>query len=167
MHTLGHQRVADAHAQPARSACQPVGAQSRRPPPVGRRADLLADPATMSDAQIRSAREHLGLSAEALAALLGVANRSVRRWEAGTHPIPPWGRAQVQALQREAAVAVEAIVAGASQARACGAALVTYRGDADYWSAHPGQRAYPASWHRAITARAAHAMPSATVTYLA
>jgi DNA-binding transcriptional regulator YiaG len=42
-------------------------------------------------AELRAARDFLGLSAEGLARMLGVEDgRTVRRWEAGERELPGW-----------------------------------------------------------------------------
>ncbi len=48
----------------------------------------------MTPAEFRAARDRLGLSAEEAGYVLGVAGRTVRKWEAddGTRPVPPMAR---------------------------------------------------------------------------
>ena len=124
----------------------------------------VVDQEAMSDAELRMVREYLGLSGEALAALLGVADRTVRRWEAGTHTIPTWARQQIEALEDAAAELVEAtVVALHDHLDPSEVALVLYRSDAHYWAAHPAMRPHPASWHRAINARVAQEIPGLAV----
>lgn len=42
----------------------------------------------MTPADFKAARRELGLSQNALAARMGIADRTIRRWEKGTVPIP-------------------------------------------------------------------------------
>ena len=42
----------------------------------------------MTPTEFKAARRGLGLSQNALAARMGVTGRTIRRWEAGTIPIP-------------------------------------------------------------------------------
>ncbi len=44
----------------------------------------------MTPAELKSARKSLGLSAERLAALVGVTRDAVCKWESGKRPIPRW-----------------------------------------------------------------------------
>ncbi len=44
----------------------------------------------MTPADLKSARKSLGLSAERLAALVGVTRDAVCKWESGARPIPRW-----------------------------------------------------------------------------
>ncbi|MFA7478750.1 MAG: hypothetical protein WC184_12825 [Acidimicrobiia bacterium] len=52
----------------------------------------------------------LGLDQRALAEIVGVSERSVRRWTQGTHPIPEGVREQVENLEAFTAGAVEELV---------------------------------------------------------
>ena len=49
----------------------------------------------MTAAEFRVARKRLGLSTAQLGAAIGVTARSVRRWEAGKHPVPRWAEIAV------------------------------------------------------------------------
>lgn len=53
-----------------------------------RSAVVVADLPPLTDAEFRIAREDLGLTAEWVAEQLGVALRTVRRWESGHSPVP-------------------------------------------------------------------------------
>ncbi len=44
----------------------------------------------MTPADLKSTRKSLGLSAERLAALVGVTRDAVCKWESGKRPIPKW-----------------------------------------------------------------------------
>jgi len=70
----------------------------------------------MTDAELRVVREYLGLTGEALAAILGVDNRTIRRWEAGTHEIPDGAREQIERIEAMAAEMVTRAVELSTQA---------------------------------------------------
>lgn len=116
----------------------------------------------MTPAELRVAREFLGLSTVQLAALLRVTDRTVRHWEEDKYPIPPGVAGELDRLERRAADLA------ARLAREMGAqpspTLATYRTDADYREADPAGR-LPASWHRAAAARARALLPGARVVY--
>lgn len=117
----------------------------------------------MTSAELRVVREWLGFTGEALALLLGVQDRTVRRWEAGTTPIPDGARLDVEQLEHEADDLVGAI--GADLLDVVEVAVFTYRTDAEYWTHHPERRPYPASWHRAVIARVAQDVPGLSIEY--
>lgn len=116
----------------------------------------------MTPAAFKATRELLGLSDGWLANHLNVSSRSVRNWEAGRYSIPEGVAAELEALKRRTQDEV-AEKASALQ-REPAPTLVTYRSDADYHSAHPNSP-FPASWHRALTARIALQVPGARITY--
>ena len=103
--------------------------------------DELADEDPLTPAELRTAREQLGLTGEAMANLLR---------EQGRDPIPGRIRPEVAELKAETAKAVAQMVAGLDGDEA----LITYRNDDEYKAAHPG-RQWTASWHRQVCARAA------------
>lgn len=102
----------------------------------------------MTGAEFKVAREWLGLTTRWLADHFGVQERTVQRYDSGALPVPDWARERMEALAIDAASVVDEIVAAAGAAP-----LVTYRTDAEY-RAHRPNVTYPASWHRAIVARA-------------
>lgn len=116
----------------------------------------------MTDAELRVVREWLGLTTRWLADHLGVAERTVHRWENGASPIPDGVRLAVERIEEQTANVVTAAVATLNDAR--DAAMLTYRTDADYRAHHPEQP-WPASWHRAVAARIAHEVPGLEIAY--
>jgi len=116
----------------------------------------------MTPAAFKVTRELLGLSDGWLAGHLGVSSRSVRNWEAGRYPVPEGVATELEALQRRTQDEVNEKVSALQGKPA--PTLVTYRSDADYRSAHPDSP-FPASWHRALTARIALQVPGARITY--
>ncbi|MDR2379911.1 MAG: hypothetical protein LBE08_01825 [Bifidobacteriaceae bacterium] len=125
----------------------------------------------MSAGELRVIRQFLGLSADQLGALLGVAGRSVRRWESSERdehgavrwPIPDGIRQAVERLEDAAATEVGAMVRYLREMPDPG--IVTFRTDAEMAAAHPGTR-LPASWHRAIVGRAIQEVPAVRVAFL-
>ncbi len=117
----------------------------------------------MTDAELRVVREFLGLTGEWLASRLGVQDRTWRRWEAGTSPIPDGVRVEVEQLEAETARVVGHLVeAAGSQADP---ELVTYRSDEQVREVLPSAEFFPASWHRAVAARVAHEVPGLVIRY--
>lgn len=114
----------------------------------------------MSAAEFRCYRDWLGVTMEWLAARLGVAERTVRRWEAEATAVPAGVAAEVRQL---VAVADEQLAAMLDAAPADDPVVVTYRGDEDHWAAD-GSR-WPASWHRALCARLADRVPGLRIVY--
>lgn len=117
----------------------------------------------MTPAELRVVREFLGLTGEALAHLLGVQDRTVRRWEAGTVPIPDGVRIQVEQLEAVAGETVSQHIDTLMDLP--DPTVLTFRSDAEYHQHHPGEADYPASWHRAIVARIAQDVPALSIVY--
>lgn len=111
----------------------------------------------MTDAEFRMVREYLGLDQDWVADQLGVAERTVRRWEAGTSPVPSGVRAQMTAWEAETARAVGLYVEELLDAPRPG--VYVARTDAD------APAAWPARWHRHVVARAARELPRLRVAY--
>lgn len=121
----------------------------------------------MTAAELRATRELLGLTAEWLADQVGVALRTVRRWEHGQSPVPPGVAADVAALAEDTADFVGQVV---DELRGTADEdpepwLITYATDEAYRAEHPDQP-WPASWHRAAMARVVDAYPAARLRYL-
>ena len=55
----------------------------------------------MTPTEFRSARHALGLSLNALADRMGVTGRSIRRWEAGSIPLPTLAILAMRYLRRD------------------------------------------------------------------
>jgi predicted transcriptional regulator len=115
--------------------------------------NLDRDP--MTDAELRSMREWLGVTGEWLADRLRVEGRTMRRWEAGTTPVPDGVRAELAVLVAEADAAVREVVAGTSGAAR--PVVVVPRSDP------PG--GMPAGWHRRIAVRASREVPDLSIAY--
>lgn len=118
---------------------------------------------TTTPADIRVRREALGLTQAWIAERLGVDDRAVRRWEAGTRPIP---LALVDLLEEgedRADILVASVLVGLRRviddARAQtgedleGVDVAAYPTDEALWSVHPGFEPWPAAWHRAVLGR--------------
>jgi transcriptional regulator with XRE-family HTH domain len=117
----------------------------------------------MTPAELRVIREWLGLTGEALGQLVGVQDRTIRRWESGQDRIPDGARLDIEHLESLATEAVEALT---SQLRdAAEISTLTYRTNEDFWAHRPALAQYPASWHRAIIARVAHEVPGLEIGY--
>lgn len=109
----------------------------------------------MTAAELRIAREDLGLTAEWLAAWLGVALRTVRRWEHGHAVIPDSVVGEMSALTY---MADEQIAQWVKVLRADPEAVlrIPREGDVDGW---------PASWWRAAAARIIEEVEDLRVVY--
>lgn len=117
----------------------------------------------MTPAELHVTREYLGLDLDDLARVLGVSERTTRRWQSGAYPIPYGVRADLQRVERVAADAVER---GVQQAHdEAQLVLRVYRTDDEYWAEHPDDYPYPARFHRAVVARIAHEVPGTQITY--
>lgn len=116
----------------------------------------------MTDAEFKVVREHLGLTTRWVADHLGVAERSVHRWEAGQTPVPDGVRRQMEAWEQDTAESIGRAVADLGDAR--DPAVATYRTDEHYrrWEPDAG---WPASWHRALVARVAEEVPGLAIVY--
>ena len=66
--------------------------------------------APLTDAEVRVCREQLGLTAEQLAAELGVRVRTIHRWEHGVTPIPAGAADEIGRLTDEQDTQVEQLV---------------------------------------------------------
>lgn len=116
----------------------------------------------MTPAEFKIIRELLGLTGDWLADHLGRTPRTVRHWEQGKYTIPEGVRAELQDLQRRTRDYVDQLVAHLS--RSPDPVAYVYRTDEDYHAADPSSP-YPASWHRAATARAVEQVPGASIAY--
>lgn len=123
---------------------------------------------TMTAAEFRIAREHLGVTGEWLGVRLGVTGRTIRRWESGAQPIP---RHSAESVQAEIDTQDEFVADVVNQLRDYPAPdehgqqwATVYPDDAELQSAWP-HIWYPASWHRAALARAAQQIPLLRLRY--
>lgn len=129
---------------------------------------MTGDPASsaavdrMTAAELRVVLEFLGLPQDWLAAQLDVQDRTVRRWLAGTTPIPEFVRETIESYE---AATADAVTAGIDQLNDLpDPAILTFRSDDDYRQAHPDAE-WPASWHRAVVARIAQEVPGLPIQY--
>ena len=116
----------------------------------------------MSGAELRCLREWLGLTTRWLADHLGVAERSVHRWESGIREVPEGVAAEVLRLSEITYGVLNGLIYQLLDVPEPG--VYTYMSDADYRSHHP-EVDWPASWHRALCARVADEVPSLRITY--
>jgi transcriptional regulator with XRE-family HTH domain len=130
--------------------------------------DDLANEDPLTPAEVRVAREYLGLTGDKLAEKLGVNPRTLRSWEQGRDPIPGRIRPEIAELKAATDAAVAKLVAGLEDAD--DNTLLTYRNDEEYkagvsgtnWA--EGWHGWSASWHRQVCARAA-AQTGARIDY--
>ncbi len=111
----------------------------------------------MTAAEFRLAREYLGVTGEWLAARLGVAARTVRRWEQGSAVVPVGAAGEVGALLAEQDAFVSAL-GGVS------GWVVTFASDEDVERVHPGV-GWSAGWHRAAVGRLVRLRPGVRVRF--
>ena len=122
------------------------------------------DPGRMTGAEMRVVREGLGLSGPQLALVMGVNDRTVRRWELGETPIPESVRVEIEGYERSTAEQVAAVVADVMAVRG-DAGLVTYPSDEEFWRAEPHMWPWPASWQRVMVYRVAQEVPGLEILY--
>ncbi|GHG33221.1 hypothetical protein GCM10018777_56690 [Streptomyces albogriseolus] len=130
--------------------------------------DELADEDPLTAAELRIAREYLGLTGDKMAEKLGVNPRTLRSWEQGRDPIPGRIRPEVAEMKAATDAAVAKLVAGLEDSD--DDTLITYRTDEEYkeamrgtsWS--EGWHGWSASWHRQVCARVA-AQTGARIDY--
>lgn len=106
-------------------------------------------------------REYLGLTIEALAAMLAVNPRTIRSWEAGRDPIPERIRVEVEQVEQLTADAVGELVAALQDA--ADVSVRVYRRDEDMHAARPDTAHLPARWWRHVVARACEEVPGVVI----
>ena len=126
------------------------------------KAPAEAGASPMSGAELRCLREWLGLTTRWLADHLGVAERSVHRWESGIREVPEGVAAEALRLSEITYGVLNGLIDQLLDVPEPG--VYTYMSDADYRSHHPEQD-WPASWHRALCARLADEVPGLRITY--
>lgn len=112
-------------------------------------------------AELRTIREYLGLTSEALATILGVRHDTVRRWETGRYPIPIGVREEVEKVEATTAAHVGELVTSLNNMATPSA--VVYGSDEELWEARPELRPLTARWWRHTVARAAHEVPGVEI----
>lgn len=115
----------------------------------------------MTGGELSTVRDFLGLTGDALAAILHVNPRTVRAWESGKHPIPDGVREAIEQVEGDTARAVGDLVDALHQA--ADVAVVVYRTDADLHAARPGSEHLTARWWRHVVARAATEVPGVII----
>lgn len=116
----------------------------------------------MTPAEFKVVREWLGLTGDWLAEHLGVSPRTVRHWEQGKYAIPDSVRLRIEDLEARTAQFADGIAEQLMDVP--DPAVITYRDDDEYHAAHP-DITFPASWHRAVIARVAQAVPGLSIVY--
>jgi transcriptional regulator with XRE-family HTH domain len=114
--------------------------------------DDLAEEDPLTAAEVRIAREELGVTGDHMAKLLRINPRTLRSWEQGRDPVPGRIRPEIAELKAETAAAVAELVASVEGEEE--PTLVTYRNDEEY-AAENRLGKWSASWHRQACARAA------------
>lgn len=118
----------------------------------------------MTGGELQTVREYLGLTGDALAAILGVQPRTLRAWEAGKDPIPARVREEVEALEFSTSMSVAELVdelnAAADKADP---AVVVYRSDEAMHAARPDTTHLTARWWRHVVARACAEVPGVVI----
>jgi len=117
---------------------------------AGLRQELRDRIGQMSAAELRAARDELGLTGSWVAAYVGVTERTQRRWEAGKLAVPYLVAERMQELLEEAAEAVERKAAEADAA--CATYLLAWRTD-EQLPSDLLATGYPARWHMRISER--------------
>lgn len=108
----------------------------------------------MNEAEFRVRREHLGLTHVELAALLGVNERRIRKWEFGGDPIPDSLDTDFATLERAATTAVDEITASAQRT------ITIPRPSKDM-----PETGYPSGFWRAVAGRAWARHPDLRIEY--
>jgi transcriptional regulator with XRE-family HTH domain len=130
--------------------------------------DELADEDPLTPAEVRIAREYLGLTGDKMAEKLGVNPRTLRSWEQGRDSIPGRIRPEIAEMKAATDAVVARLVAGLEDSD--DDMLITYRNDDEYkeamrgtsWS--EGLHGWSAAWHRQVCARVA-AQTGARINY--
>lgn len=127
----------------------------------------LADEDPLTAAELRIAREYLGMTGDQLAKVLGVNPRTLRSWEQGRDDVPGRIRPEIAELKASTDQAVADMVTAYNNGDE--EALLTYRNDKEFSAAQKAglHRHWnrSASWHRQVTARAA-AQAGARIDYV-
>jgi hypothetical protein len=122
----------------------------------------MPDDERMTPAEFKVVRDFLGLTGDWVAAHLGVSSRTVRHWEQGKYPIPDGVRLELEDLEARTAGFVSGVIEKLMDIPDPG--VITYRSDEEYHAAHPDVP-FPASWHRAVTARVAQEVHGLRIAY--
>lgn len=115
----------------------------------------------MDPGELQMVREALGLTTRHLAAMLGVRDDTVRKWESGHGPIPHRVREEVEQIEHDTAAAVDELVAALRDARDPTARV--YRTDEAMHAARPDMAHLPARWWRHVVYRAVSEVPGVRI----
>lgn len=105
----------------------------------------------------------LGLDQRALSQILGVDERTVRRWVAGDFAISDSARLAVEDLEASTAAAVGQVVDALRDDP--DPTVVIYRTSEAMWADRPDLHPYPATWWTMICARAVHEIPGVAIVF--
>lgn len=124
--------------------------------------------AAITAAELRVARELLGVTGDWLADTLGVASRTVRRWEAGASPIPAGVATEIHQMQTATDAFVEDVVAALLEddPDEHGHRWVVVHGSEQTYRLDNPDSPWSAGWHRAAIGRAAQAVPGTRLSYV-
>jgi transcriptional regulator with XRE-family HTH domain len=112
----------------------------------------------LTPAEFDTRRRYLGLSVDETAALCGVQDRTIRRWQNGTSPIPDDARAALKALEDAMNKAVTALVETVTNVTASGPVVLwRYRTKAEQ-DKSPHASSLPLGAHAMMIAWAADAL---------
>lgn len=117
----------------------------------------------MTAGELRTVMGWLGLDQQDLARLTGVQDRTVRRWVAGTHPIPDGVRLLIEQTETATANAVGEVVAACLDLP--DPTVLVYRTDAEMHADRADTAHLPESWWRQVVARAAHELPGLRIAH--
>lgn len=117
----------------------------------------------MSAGELRTVIDALGLSQQDVARILDVQDRSVRRWLAGTHPIPDVARVMIEAAEQATAAGADEIASACMDVP--DPVMVVPRTDDELWEQRPDMRPYPARWYRHMVYRAAEDVPGLRIIH--
>lgn len=123
---------------------------------LGRRGNPRMDPG-----ELRTVREYLGLTLDALAGILAVRLDTLRRWESGRERIPYRVREEVEKVEADTAAAVGELVAALQDA--ADPAVLVYPSDEAMHLARLGTEHLTARWWRHVVARAAGEVPGVVI----
>ena len=118
----------------------------------------------ITGAELRIWRDRLGLSGDLLAEIIGVAPRTLRRWEYGQSPVPSGVAQEMLAIEAETTAMVAEMIDGLTRDADGVAWVYTYPTDEALLTADP-EVEWSAGWHRACAGRVADQVESVRVGY--
>ncbi|MDQ0363379.1 Aca2/YdiL-like domain-containing protein [Catenuloplanes indicus] len=118
----------------------------------------------MTGAALHIHRRGLGLTGDQLAAIVAVTGRTIRAWEAGRDPIPAGAATEIERLRERTREAITALTVDLADHDG-DPTIAVYRGDDEFWAAHPDAKPLPAAWHQMVAARVAEHVPTARIVW--